>query len=49
VISDLQDILIDDMAFTMLYQVQRVVAFRSELKGYKLHPVWFVDFFELSK
>lgn len=48
-ISDLQDILIEEMPYTMLYQTQRVVAHRAELKGYAYHPVWFFDFFELSK
>jgi hypothetical protein len=37
------------MPFTMLYQNQYVHAFRNELKGFKFHPVWFVDLFELYK
>jgi hypothetical protein len=37
------------MPFTMLYQVQYPHAFRKELQGFKFHPVWFVDLFELSK
>lgn len=48
-VSQLEDILIDDMPFTMLYQVQRVTAYQSYLKGYKYHPTWFMDFSMLSK
>jgi peptide/nickel transport system substrate-binding protein len=48
-IHDLQLVLIEDMPYTMLYQTQRVVAYRSDLKGYAYHPVWFVDFSKLSK
>jgi len=45
----LQDVFIEEMPFTMLYQTQYVHAFRKELQGFKFHPVWFVDLFELSK
>jgi len=45
----LQTVFVEEMPFTMLYQTQYVHAFRSDLKGFKFHPVWFVDLFELSK
>jgi peptide/nickel transport system substrate-binding protein len=45
----LQEVFIEEMPFTMLYQNQYVHAFRKDLKGFKFHPVWFVDLFELSK
>ncbi len=45
----LQAVFIEEMPFTMLYQTQYVHAFRSDLKGFKFHPVWFVDLYELSK
>ena len=45
----LQAVFIEEMPFTMLYQNQYVHAFRSDLKGFAFHPVWFVDLFELSK
>jgi peptide/nickel transport system substrate-binding protein len=48
-VQKLQDVFIEEMPFTMLYQRQYVHAFRNELKGFKFHPVWFVDLFELSK
>jgi peptide/nickel transport system substrate-binding protein len=48
-VEKLQDVFIEEMPFTMLYQRQYVHAFRNELKGFKFHPVWFVDLFELSK
>jgi peptide/nickel transport system substrate-binding protein len=48
-VEKLQDVFIEEMPFTMLYQNQYVHAFRNELKGFKFHPVWFVDLFELSK
>jgi peptide/nickel transport system substrate-binding protein len=48
-VEKLQDVFIEEMPFTMLYQSQYVHAFRNELKGFKFHPVWFVDLFELSK
>ena len=40
---------IEEMPFTMLYQNQYVHAFRSDLKGFAFHPVWYVDLFSLSK
>lgn len=48
-VEKLQEVFIEEMPFTMLYQSQYVHAFRNELKGFKFHPVWFVDLFELSK
>ncbi|MCA2002522.1 MAG: ABC transporter substrate-binding protein, partial [Chloroflexi bacterium] len=45
----IQEVFMEEMPFTMLYQLQTVHAFRSDLKGFKFHPVWFVDLFELSK
>jgi peptide/nickel transport system substrate-binding protein len=48
-VEKLQDVFIEEMPFTMLYQNQYVHAFRNDLKGFKFHPVWFVDLFELSK
>jgi peptide/nickel transport system substrate-binding protein len=48
-VEKLQDVFIEEMPFTMLYQNQYVHAFRNELKGFKFHPVWFVDLFELYK
>lgn len=48
-VEKLQAVFIEEMPFTMLYQNQYVHAFRSDLKGFKFHPVWFVDLFELSK
>lgn len=45
----LQAVFIEEMPFTMLYQTQYVHAFRGDLKGFKFHPVWFVDLFGLSK
>jgi|JI10StandDraft_1071094.scaffolds.fasta_scaffold115725_3 peptide/nickel transport system substrate-binding protein len=45
----IQDVFIEEMPFTMLYQNQAVHAFRNELKGFQFHPVWFVDLSELSK
>lgn len=48
-VEKLQDVFIEEMPFTMLYQNQYVHAFHNDLKGFKFHPVWFVDLFELSK
>ncbi len=48
-VDKLQAVLIEDMPYTMLYQIQTVHAYRSDLKGFKYHPVWFIDFWELSK
>jgi peptide/nickel transport system substrate-binding protein len=48
-VEQLQAIFIEEMPFTMLYQVQYVHAFNKDLKGFKFHPVWFVDLFSLSK
>lgn len=48
-VEKLQAVFIEEMPFTMLYQSQYVHAFRTDLKGFKFHPVWFVDLFELSK
>lgn len=48
-VEKLQAVIIEEMPFTMLYQNQYVHAFRSDLKGFAFHPVWFVDLFELSK
>jgi len=48
-VEKLQAVFMEEMPFTMLYQVQYVHAFRSDLKGFKFHPVWFVDLFSLSK
>ena len=48
-VEKLQAVFIEEMPFTMLYQVQYVHAFRSDLKGFQFHPVWFVDLFGLSK
>jgi peptide/nickel transport system substrate-binding protein len=45
----IQDVFMEEMPFTMLYQLQSVHAFNKDLKGFKFHPVWFVDLFELSK
>ncbi len=45
----IQEVWMEEMPFTMLYQNQYVHAFRKELTGFKFHPVWFVDLFELSK
>ncbi|HEX5810038.1 MAG TPA: ABC transporter substrate-binding protein [Anaerolineales bacterium] len=48
-VEKLQDVFIEEMPFTMLYQNQYVHAFRNDLQGFKFHPVWFVDLFELHK
>ena len=48
-VEKLQAVFIEEMPFTMLYQTQYVHAFSKDLKGFKFHPVWFVDLFELSK
>ncbi len=48
-IKDLQKILIDDMAFTMLWQNQMVNAMNKSVKGFAYHPVQWVNFFDLSK
>jgi peptide/nickel transport system substrate-binding protein len=48
-IKDLQKVLMDDMAFTMLYQNQSIVAMSKTVKGFAYHPVNFVSFFDLSK
>jgi len=48
-VEKLQTVFMEEMPFTMLYQTQYVHAFRSELKGFKFHPVWFVDLSQLSK
>ncbi|OGO36496.1 MAG: hypothetical protein A2W35_02915 [Chloroflexi bacterium RBG_16_57_11] len=45
----IQEVWMEEMPFTMLYQLQYIHAFRKELQGFKFHPVWFVDLFELSK
>jgi peptide/nickel transport system substrate-binding protein len=45
----IQDVFMEEMPFTMLYQIQSVHAFRNELKGFQFHPVWSVDLSELSK
>jgi peptide/nickel transport system substrate-binding protein len=48
-VEKIQEVWMEEMPFTMLYQLQSVHAFRKELQGFKFHPVWFVDLFELSK
>ena len=48
-IKDLQKVLMDDMAFTMLYQNQSIAAMSKTVKGFAYHPVNFVSFFDLSK
>jgi peptide/nickel transport system substrate-binding protein len=48
-VEKLQAVFIEEMPFTMLYQSQYVHAFRSDLKGFKFHPVWFVDLSQLHK
>ncbi len=48
-VEQLQAIFIEEMPFTMLYQSQYVHAFSKDLKGFKFHPVWFVDLSGLSK
>ena len=48
-VEKLQEVFIEEMPFTMLYQNQYVHAFRNDLQGFKFHPVWFVDLFELHK
>lgn len=45
----IQDVFIEEMPFTMLYQTQYVHAFRKDIKGFAFHPVWFVDLYALSK
>ena len=48
-IKDLQKVLMDDMAFTMLYQNQSIAGMNKSVKGFAYHPVNFVSFFDLSK
>lgn len=48
-IKDLQKVLMDDMAFTMLYQNQMITVMHKSVKGFAYHPVHFVSFFDLSK
>ncbi len=48
-IKDLQVVLMDDMAFTMLYQNQSLAAMNKAVKGFAYHPVHFVSFYDLSK
>ena len=48
-VEKLQAVFIEEMPFTMLYQVQYVHAYRSDLKGFAFHPVWYADLFSLSK
>lgn len=48
-IKDLQVVLMDDMAFTMLYQNQSLAAMSKAVKGFAYHPVHFVSFYDLSK
>jgi peptide/nickel transport system substrate-binding protein len=48
-VEKIQEVWMEEMPFTMLYQLEYVHAFRKELQGFKFHPVWFVDLFELSK
>ncbi len=47
-IVELQEILIDDMPYTMLWQGVGIHAHRNTITGYKFHPVWLVDFWELA-
>jgi peptide/nickel transport system substrate-binding protein len=47
--AKIQEVFMEEMPFTMLYQTQAVHAFRNDLAGFKFHPVWFVDLSELSK
>jgi peptide/nickel transport system substrate-binding protein len=48
-IKDLQKVLMDDMAFTMLYQNQLIIVMNKAVQGFAYHPVQFVNFFDLSK
>lgn len=48
-IKDLQVVLMDDMAFTMLYQNQSLAAMNKAVQGFAYHPVHFVSFYDLSK
>lgn len=47
-IKDLQTILIEDMPYTMLWQTQAIHVTRNTVTGFKFHPVWLVDFWELA-
>lgn len=48
-IKDLQVVLMDDMAFNMLYQNQSLAAMNKAVKGFAYHTVHFVSFYDLSK
>lgn len=44
----LQDILIADMPYTMLWQTQAIHAHSAKITGYMFHPVWLLDFWMLA-
>ncbi len=48
-VDKIQQIFIEEMPFTMLYQTQYVHVFSAGLKGFAFHPVWFADLSTLSK
>jgi peptide/nickel transport system substrate-binding protein len=48
-VKDLQKLLMEDMAFTMLYQNQTITAMNKAVQGFAYHPVHFVSFYDLSK
>ncbi len=45
----LQKIMLDDAAFIGLIQPKVLIAVRPNVKGYVFNPVWWVDFYEISK
>lgn len=46
---DLQKILLDDAAFIGLIQPKVLIAVGPTVKGYVFNPVWWVDFYPISK
>ncbi len=46
---ELQKIMLDDAAFIGLIQPKVLIAVRPNVKGYVFNPVWWVDFYEISK
>jgi len=48
-VKELQQILMEDMPFTMIYQNQAISAMTKDLKGFAYHPVYIINLFDLSK
>jgi len=45
----LQEVLVDELPYVLLFQPQTLIATSKQVKGYAFHPVQFVNLYDLSK